>query len=74
MPARLRDLIRIARAKYGIAIDEPNSGSHFKAKKDGCRPYMLPAHNGDKTMLSDAYLKGFCRAFGLEFEELRSLL
>lgn len=73
MPARLRDLIRAART-LGVTIEEPSSGSHYKAVMKGRRPYPLPCHNGEKSVLGDDYLRGFCRAFGLDLDELKKLL
>ncbi len=73
MPARLRQIAQVARAKYGIDIEEPKSGSHWKAKRDG-KVYTLPAHNGPKTELSDVYVRGLCRAFGIDYEEMKEHL
>ncbi len=72
MPARLRDLARALRA-LGIDVEEPSSGSHWKATFDG-RVYPLPAHNGPKSELADVYIRGVCRAFSLDENELRRRL
>jgi len=69
LPARLRDLTR-ALQSYGISVEKPSSGSHWKASKDGI-VYPLPCHNGPKTELADYYLKGVARAFGLDFNEMK---
>lgn len=69
MPARLRDLIRAVEA-LGVVVDAPNSGSHWKARRDG-KTYPLPAHNGARTELDDVYIRGLCRCFGLDEAELR---
>lgn len=71
MPVRLRVLVRAAN-KLGIAIDEPKSGSHWKATRDS-EVYPIPAHNGLRSEIDDRYLRGFCAAFGLELEELKKL-
>ncbi len=36
--------------------------------------YPLPAHNGPKTELSDIYIRGLCRAFGIDEREFRKRL
>lgn len=56
-------------AEYGITFSRPSSGSHWKAKKDGYRTYPVPAHNGERTEISDQYIRGLCRNFGLNAEE-----
>lgn len=73
MPARLKRIIAVA-AEYGIAFSPPSSGSHWKAKKDGFRTYPVPAHNGERTEISDPYIRGLCRNFGIAFEEFLAKL
>jgi hypothetical protein len=73
MPARLRLLAQVAQAKYGISVVAPKKGSHWKAMRDG-KSYSLPAHNGPKTELSDVYIRGLCRAFGIDYDEMKGLL
>jgi len=36
--------------------------------------YPLPLHHGAKTELSDVYVRGLCRALGIDYEQLRKLL
>ena len=36
--------------------------------------YSLPLHHGLKTELSDAYVRGLCRALEIDYEELRKQL
>lgn len=74
MPARLRDIERAARA-LGLEI-VPARGKHpWKAQRTGGGvSYGIPAHNGLKTEISDQYVRGFCRAFGLDEAEFRKLL
>jgi hypothetical protein len=71
MPARLRDLAR-ALASFGIDVDMPSAGSHWKARKEGFGVYPIPAHNGPKSEIGDVYLRGVCRHFGIELAELKS--
>lgn len=74
MPARLKDILRAAKT-LGLDAREPNSGSHYMVSKPGClRPYPLSAHNGMKTEIEDKYIRGLCRAMGLDEAEFRALL
>lgn len=68
MPARFRDLIR-ALAEFEISVEEPKSGSHWKARR-GSIVYPIPAHNREKTEISDEYIRGIARRFGLDPNEL----
>lgn len=72
MPARLGD---IARAIEGLggSVEQPKKGSHFKARL-GSQMYPLSAHNGWKTELSDFYIRGMCRALGIDETAFRALL
>lgn len=74
MPARLRDVKRVAESDYGVIIEPPQSGSHWKCRKAGCRVYPLPAPNGMRTELDDNYVRGFCRHFGIPSDEFRAKL
>jgi|HubBroStandDraft_6_1064221.scaffolds.fasta_scaffold1437747_2 hypothetical protein len=65
MPARLRDLVATLRT-MGVEVETPKSGSHFVARKPGCRPYPIPAHNGLKSEIEDKYIRALCRNFGID--------
>jgi hypothetical protein len=74
VPARLTR-IKAAAAEYGIEISTPSGrGSHWKAKKSGCRTYPIPAHNGERTMIADQYINGFCRNFEIDPKEFKRKL
>jgi hypothetical protein len=73
VPARLCELIRAAKS-LGLGIAKPNSGSHWKFERAGYRPYPVAAHNGERTEIPDKYIRGMCRAMGVEEAELRALL
>jgi len=73
MPARLRDIAR-ALGKLGCRLEKPKTGSHWKTYAPDGKMYPLPAHNGEKTEISDNYIKGLCRALGIDEAELRKLL
>lgn len=71
MPARLNKLTKALR-KRGIAVETPNRSSHYKAVGPSGKTYPIPAHNGPKTEISDVYVKGVCRAFGIDEAEFRA--
>ena len=76
MPARLRDLARALR-QFDVEVEKPRSGSHWKARghRDG-QPvtYPIPAHNADHTEIGDEYVRGVCRAYGIELEAFLRVL
>jgi hypothetical protein len=72
MPARLRDLKRVL-GDFGIELTKPKAGSHWKAT-DGKRLYPIPSHAGLKGEIQDVYIRGVCRAFGLDYAELKQRL
>jgi hypothetical protein len=65
MPARLRDLKR-ALGVFGVEVDEPGSGSHWKLSKPGLPPYRVPAPNGLRSEIDDIYVNALCRHFGID--------
>ncbi|MEY4548403.1 MAG: hypothetical protein RL685_4598 [Pseudomonadota bacterium] len=75
MPARLNAIVRALQDR-GIVVDPPRGGgSHWKARRpEGGVCFMLPAHNGPKSELSDVYVRGVARQFGLDFEEFKRSL
>lgn len=69
LPARL-SAIKRALDDYGIALEKPTTGSHYKARgKSGVGTYPISAHNGLKTEISDVYVKGLCRHFDIDYDE-----
>lgn len=36
--------------------------------------YTIPAHNGDKSEITDIYIKSLCRNLGINHEDLKKLL
>ena len=73
MPVRARDLIR-ALGAFGVEVSPSRGGSsHWIAEKDGIR-YSLPMKRGPTTELKDVYVRGACRAFGLDEPALRRKL
>ncbi len=73
MPARLRDVIRVAES-LGCEVRRPRSGSHWRFLRPGCRTYPISAHNGLRSEVPDAYILALCRNFGFDPEMFRKLL
>jgi hypothetical protein len=73
MPARLRALIAIC-AQFAIEVEPPKGSSHWKAKKAGFRTFPIPAHNAERTEISDSYIRALCRNFGLDYEDVQRRL
>ncbi len=66
MPARYRDLIRLAVAA-GCELDKDGGkGSHQKVRRPDGRVYTIPGNSGDHTMLDDCYVDGLFRFLGLD--------
>lgn len=72
VPVKARDLYRVL-PRFGVTLVEPKGGSHWLAKTDHVS-YPLSLHNGLKSEIPDAYIRGLCRALGLDEAELRKLL
>lgn len=72
MAARLRDITK-ALKDFGVVVTKPKKGSHWKAQRDG-KTYPIPAHNGEKSEISDAYIRGLCDCFGIDEKEFRAKL
>ena len=67
--------LRSALAKLGVRVSERSSrGSHIVVDDGKGHAYPLPLHHGEKTELSDVYVRGLCRALEIDYEELRKLL
>jgi hypothetical protein len=73
LPARLAAIVRAA-TRLGVSVDRPSTGSHWKFQREGFRVYPIPAHNGERSEISDKYIRAMCRALGIDESELRSLL
>jgi len=75
MPARLSAIAALLLG-YGIELEEPSKGSHWKLRKPGCRVFPVPAHNGRKSEIGDEYIRALCRHFEIEprefYRKLRS--
>lgn len=70
MPPKFRDVKR-AFERMGATVSPPTGGgSHWKLQKSG-KTYPIPAGHGDKTEISERYVRGACRALDLDEAELR---
>jgi hypothetical protein len=73
MPARLADIQRVA-ATFGLRIEQPRGGSHWRARSSDGKSFPIPAHNGLKEEISDIYIRKFCRFFGIDEAAFRAKL
>ncbi len=74
MPVRYTRL-RAALGKLGIRlIERSGKGSHAVIDDGKGHSYALPLHHGHKTELSDVYIRGLCRALGIDYGAFRRLL
>lgn len=74
MPVRYLRL-RAALAKLGVRVSERSGkGSHVVVDDNRGHAYPLPLHHGQKTELSDVYVRALCRALEVNYEALRRLL
>jgi predicted RNA binding protein YcfA (HicA-like mRNA interferase family) len=72
MPARYW---AVRRALRTLGIQErQGKGSHVVLRDQRGRTYPVTLHNGEKSELTDVYIRGICRAFGLDYEEFKKLL
>ncbi len=58
----------------GIRHEPPNSGSHWKFFNPAGEVYPISAHNGLKEEIPYLYVRRLCRAFGLDYDELKRRL
>ena len=73
MPARMRDIVRVARG-MGILAEQPGKGSHWKFRDADGTLYVIAAHNSLKQEIDDIYVSGLCRRFGLDLKEFKRML
>jgi len=73
LPASFSDIKRAAQ-EFGIAAEKPTRGSHWKLRDVTGKAYPLPCPNGERSELSDVYIKGLCRAFGLDLDDFKRRL
>jgi hypothetical protein len=72
MSARFRDIARAA-ARFEIKV-VPGGKHNRKLVRQGYRSYTIPAHNGDKSEVTDPYISGLCRNFQIDEPTFRKLL
>ena len=67
LPHRLRKIKKRAKA-FGLELEEPTRGAHWKLRRGSERPYTITAHSGLNSMISDEYVLGLCRHFEIDRE------
>jgi len=74
VPAKFRR-VRAAALTFGITFFPPKRGSHWKAHRDnGTGGYPVPAPNGEKSTISDLYIKKLCVHFDIDLAEFKNEL
>lgn len=74
MPARFREILPALRACGIEGYLRTGKGSHCILYDGKNRAYTVTLHNGDKSEISDVYLRGICRAFGIDYKTFKSKL
>ena len=74
MPARFREVVLALKGCGVLALVRKGKGSHVILHDGGSKAYPVSLHNGEKTELSDVYIRGICRAFGIDFAEFKKKL
>ena len=70
MPARFWKVGRALKACGIESLSRGGKGSHVILINGSGKTYPVSLHNGAKTEISDVYVRGICRFFGIEYEEL----
>jgi hypothetical protein len=73
MPTVLRKLRKAARTlRADLDLQEPKGGgSHWKFVDGEGKCYPVPAHGGLKSQVGDEYIRGLCRCFGIDLDDLK---
>ena len=74
MPARFREVVLALKLCGVEAMVRKGKGSHVVLRNAAGNTYPVSLHNGDRTELSDVYLRGICKKFGLDYAEFRKKL
>ncbi|MBI5479974.1 MAG: hypothetical protein HY906_14000 [Deltaproteobacteria bacterium] len=74
MPARFKRVAKALRKSGVQVVRRAGKGSHAVLDDGKGNLYTIPLTNGDRTELSDVYLRGLCRAFGLDFDAFKRLV
>jgi hypothetical protein len=73
MRTTLRSVV-IAGWKWGVTICPARRRGHWLAKKNGRRGFPVPGQDGGNSVLSDNYLRAFCKNFGIDEDRFESFL
>lgn len=63
MPRRLRKVLKVLE-RHGVTGEFGTK--HYQLRREGLRPYTLPAHNGLNSEIGDDYLRRLCAHFGID--------
>lgn len=74
MPARFREVVQALKLCGVEVVTRKGKGSHVILRNAWGNTYPVSLHNGDKTELSDVYLRGICRKFSLDYDDFRKKL
>ena len=74
MPARYKRLRKALRTLGIRLVERAGKGSHVVLDDGKGHTYVLPLSHGEKTELSDVYVRALCRAFEIEYEDFVSLM
>jgi hypothetical protein len=55
-------------------VERAGKGSHVVLDDGKGHTYVLPLPHGEKTELSDVYVRALCRAFEIEYEDFVLLI
>jgi hypothetical protein len=71
MPARFWKVGRASKALGIESFSRGGKGSHVVLMNAAGKTYPVSLHYGPKTEISDVYLRGICRFFGVDYDELK---
>jgi hypothetical protein len=74
MPARFREIAKALKRAGVAVVQRPGKGSHVVLRNASGSTYPLSLNNGDKTELSDVYIRSLCKRFGLDYDDFRKKL
>lgn len=73
MPARFADIRRLLLV-LGVDAETPTRGSHWKLRDGNGKTYPIPCPNGERSEISDKYIRALCRTFGFDYDHFKSHL
>lgn len=53
----------------GFSVEPPHGGgSHWKLRDRSGKAYTLVCHNGERSEITDVYIRALCRTYGLDYQ------